>query len=207
MLEENLTSAPPVAPDNTNAPRMTQSQVFGKSELLDANKILQQILGISAGQVVADLGGGGGMFALESARLAGEQGQVYVVDIMKNTLADIESQARMAGLHNIKTVWSNLEIVGAAKIKDAIADFALLTNVLFQSKKHREILSEAYRLLKTGGLLLIIDWRDTKPGFTPPSELQVDPQNIINQAQQIGYNLIQDFQAGTYHFGLIFVKQ
>ncbi len=207
MPEENLTSVPPITSDSNNAPRLTQSQVFGKSELLDANKILQQILGISPGQVVADLGGGGGMFALESARLVGEQGQVYVVDIMKNTLADIESQARMAGLHNIKTVWSNLEIVGAAKIKDAMADFALLTNVLFQSKKHREILNEAYRLLKIGGMLLIIDWRDTKPGFTPPSDLQVDPQDIINQAQQLGYNLVQDFPAGTYHFGLIFVKQ
>lgn len=207
MPEENLINQTSGAEVNANQPRLTQSQVFGKSELLDATKILQEILGVSAGQVVADLGGGGGMFALESARLVGEQGQVYVVDIIKNILADIESKARMSGLHNIKTIWSNLEIVGAAKIKDAVADYALLVNVLFQSKKHREILNEAYRLLKSGGLLLVIDWRDTKPGFTPPSELQVDPNAVINHAQQLGYNLVQDFSAGNYHFGLIFVKQ
>ncbi|MCD4760455.1 methyltransferase domain-containing protein [bacterium] len=193
-----------LAPENT--PAANQAQVYGKSELLDAGKILTEILEIKTGQVVADLGVGGGFFTLQAARLVGEQGQVYAVDIMKEILNDIESQARMAGLYNIKTIWSNLEMVGAAKIPEETLHLAMLNNILFQSQKHYEMLTEASRLIMPSGRLLIIDWSDTGPGFTPDAKMQVDPNKIISQAQELGLILEQKFQAGKYHFGLIFSK-
>lgn len=179
----------------------------GKSELLDAGAILTEILGLQTGQIVADLGAGGGMFSIQAARLVGEQGQVYAVDIIRNTLSDIDSKARLSGLYNIKTVWSNLEIVGAAQIPEASLDAAMLVNVLFQSDKHKEMLTETNRLLKPGGKLLVVDWSDTKPGFTPDSSRQVNPDNLINIARQLSFILERKFQAGQYHFGLLFVKQ
>jgi SAM-dependent methyltransferase len=188
-------------------PRPNQRQVFGKSELLDAGKILSEILGLSTGKIVANLGAGGGMFTLQSARLVGEQGQVYAVDILKSALSDIDSKARMAGLHNIKTVWSNLEIVGAAKINDGLADFGLLINVLFQSKKHYEILAEAARILKNGGKLLVIDWSNGDSGLIPPSDMLVNPEKTIATCAELGLVLEQQFRAGQYHFGMIFIKQ
>ena len=189
-------------------PRPNQKQIFGKSELLDAGKILSEILGLSTGKIVANLGAGGGMFTLQSARLVGEQGQVYAVDILKSALSDIDSKARMAGLHNIKTVWSNLEIVGAAKINDGLADFDLLINVLFQSKKHHEILAEAARILKKGGKLLIIDWSNNNDsGLKPPSDMLVNPEKTIENCSELGLALEQQFRAGQYHFGMIFIKQ
>ncbi len=186
--------------------RATQKKAFGKSELLDSHKILAEILGITSGSRVADLGAGGGMFTMQSARLVGEGGQVYAVDVMKSTLSDIASQAQMAGLYNIKTIWSNIEILGATKIPEASLDFVLLVNVLFQSKKHKDMIAEGSRLLKKNGKMLIIDWSDTRPKFTPDSKLQVDPSTISKYAADLGLNLADQFQAGQYHFGLIFIK-
>lgn len=188
------------------APGPKQSQVFGRSELLNAGSILKDVLGMGPRHVVGDLGAGGGMFTMSAARLVGDQGQIYAVDVMRHVLGDIESKARMAGLNNIKTVWSNLEMVGAARIKEASLDFAMLINVLFQSQKHEAILAEAARLLKTGGKLLIIDWSDTRPGFAPANERQVDPQKIIRLATADGLSLEREFKAGNYHFGLILIK-
>jgi len=185
----------------------SQEQVFGKSELLNAATILKDILGLSIGSVVADLGAGGGMFTIQSARLVGDPGQVYSVDILKNTLSEIESKARMSGLYNIKTIWSNLEIVGATKIKETSLDFALLVNVLFQSSKHYEMMAEAARLLKQNGKLLIVDWDNTQPAFTPPSNMQVDPKKLNEYAQELGLALEKEFKAGQYHFGMIFIKK
>ncbi|MDP2812304.1 MAG: methyltransferase domain-containing protein, partial [bacterium] len=182
-------------------------QVFGKSELLDAGKILGEVLGLSTGKIVADLGAGGGMFSLQSARLVGAPGQVYAVDILKTVLSDIDSKARMSGLHNIKTIWSNLEVVGAAKINDGLLDFALAVNVLFQSKKHYEIMAEASRLLKSGGKLLIIDWSNSNSGLTPSSDRRVNPDKMTEICSQLGLILEQQFRAGQYHFGMIFRKQ
>lgn len=183
-----------------------QDQAFGRSELLNGGAILKDVLQIAPRSVVGDLGAGGGMFSLSAARLVGEQGQVYSVDIMKNALADIESKARMANLHNIKTIWSNLEMVGAAKIKENSLDYAFLVNVLFQSTKHFEIMAEASRLLKIGGRLLIIDWSDTRPGFAPNDMRRVDPASIREFATNLNLSLEREFKAGNYHFGLIFIK-
>jgi len=186
--------------------KKNQIAVFGKSELLNAHQILTQILKLKAGNRLADLGAGGGLFTLQAARLVGEQGEVYAVDIMKSILSDIDSKARMANLYNIKTVWSNLEILGATKIPEATLDFVLLVNVLFQSTATDKILAEAVRLLKNGGKMLIIDWSATTTGLGPHKDKQIDPNNIIRQAEVINLRLEQEFKAGQYHFGLIFVK-
>ena len=218
MLEENnnLTSnqvanqgQPNIAANTISeeaAPGPNQQQTFGKSELLDASKILKEILGLTIGNTVADLGAGGGMFTINAARIVSDQGQIYAVDILRQTLSEIESKARMSGLYNVKTIWSNLEIVGAAKIPEASLDFALLVNVLFQSKKHFEVLSEATRLLKPGGKLLVIDWSNTGPGFAPSSELQVDKTKLLDYANQLELSLVQEFKAGEYHFGIVLQK-
>lgn len=204
------TTAPAEPATAAPAPRVpvpNQEQTFGKSELLDAKSILQNVLGMTFGSVVADLGAGGGLFSLTAARIVGDQGQVYAVDIIKNTLSEIESKARMAGLYNIKTVWSNLEIVGATKIPDGSLDFAMIVNVLFQSKKHMEVMSEATRLLKPNGKLLIVDWSDTSPGFAPATNMRVDKGALMDNSASINLLLDKEFKAGEYHFGLIFIKQ
>lgn len=204
QLKEETTLPPTPAPPVTAQAEAQPN--FGKSELLDAGKILKEILGMQIGNVVGDLGAGGGMFSMAAARTVGDQGQVYAVDIIKSSLSEIESKARMSGLYNLKTIWSNLEIVGATKIKEASLDFALVVNVLFQSQKKYEILAEATRLLKVGGKMLIIDWSNTAPGFAPPAEMQVNKEELLKICEQLELSLVEDFRAGNYHFGLIFRK-
>lgn len=180
---------------------------LGRSELLDAGQILSNILLLQPGQMVGDLGAGGGMFATQAARLVGEQGQVYAVDVVKNVLSEMESKARMNGLHNIKTVWSNLEIVGATKIRESSLDSAIVVNVLHQSQKHYEIMAEGARLLKQGGRLMIIDWDENAPKFAPPDHMKVNKTKLNEFAEQLGLTLEKEFKAGNYHFGLIYIKQ
>lgn len=200
--EKELSRANPIK----NAQRPNQTAVFGKSELLNANQILSEILKLQIGHRVADLGAGGGMFTLQAARLVGDKGVVYAVDIIKNSLLDIESKARMANLYNIKTVWSNLEIVGATKIADETLDVVMLVNVLFQASETDKMIQEGARLLKNGGKMLIVDWSNSKPGIGPNSSRQIDPNKISAQAQAAGLSPQQEFAAGQYHFGLIFSK-
>ncbi len=192
-----------------NTPQSTnpnQEEVHGKSELLDAGVILRDFLQLKTGNMVGDLGSGGGLFSVQSSRLVGNQGQVYSVDILKSALSEIESKARMANLNNIKTIWSNIEIIGATQINDKSLDSVLLINVLFQSTKQLEIISEATRLLKEGGKLLIIDWSDASSSFSPATDRKVDPQTTIRHAEGLGLSLKKEFQAGKYHFGQIYSK-
>jgi len=201
MNNTNTKNSDPIT--STLAPQ----NIGGKSEMMDAGKILTELLQVKKGDMVADLGAGGGLFLMQAARLVGDQGQVYAVDVVKNILSELDSKARLSGLNNIKTIWSNLELIGATKINSATLDSAILVNVLHQSQKRLEILSEAVRLLKNGGKLLVIDWANNDLSFGPPKNMLAEPSEISDLATQINLELAQQFKAGPYHFGLIFVKK
>jgi len=201
MNNTNTKNSDPIT--STLAPQ----NIGGKSEMMDAGKILTELLQVKKGDMVADLGAGGGLFLMQAARLVGDQGQVYAVDVVKNILSELDSKARLSGLNNIKTIWSNLELIGATKINSATLDSAILVNVLHQSQKRLEILSEAVRLLKNGGKLLVIDWANNDLSFGPPKNMLAEPNEISDLATQINLELAQQFKAGPYHFGLIFIKK
>ena len=180
--------------------------ISGGNELLDPTAILAR-LGVKRGSRLADLGcGGAGHFIIPAAQLVGDSTIVYAVDIMKSVLRSVTSKATIEGVNNIKPVWSNLEVLNATKIPGQSLDFSLLINILFQSKDDESIIREAVRLLKPGGKLLIIDWNNVPTTIGPGVEDRITPAEIKTIAKKLNLNLIDEFDAGNYHFGLIFTK-
>lgn len=174
--------------------------------LLDPQAIFKR-LGLKAGDRIANLGcGGAGHFTAAAARLIGDKSTIYIVDILKSALKTTASKARLEGIANIKPVWANLEIAGATNVPENSLNFAFLINVLFESKKQENILAEAKRLLKSGGRLLVVDWSQAPSPFGPPQASRVNPAKLQDSAQKLNLKLIDQFQAGPYHFGLIFQK-
>jgi len=185
---------------------MDDQQIKGGHELLDPANILQNILQIPDGATVADLGVGSmAFFTLQSAKLVGNKGVVYACDIMKDVLNSMESKAKMAGLNNIKSVWTNLEVYGATKIPVPV-DYAVLVNTLFQTTKRQEVLREANRLLKPGGKLLIIEWRASSGPIGPDAKRRLAENEAESLATAAGFKKISNFIAGPSHYGLIFEK-
>ncbi len=184
-----------------------QPVLKGGTALLDANEVLRR-LDIKDSYVVADLGcGGGGHFVAPTAMMVGKNGKVYAVDIQKRVLQALKSQFELQKLTNIELVWSNLELYGAAKIPDASCDVAMIVNVLFQNTKHDIILQEAKRFLRSGGRLAILDWKEGSQPFGPPKELRIAKQKIREIAYEVGgLFLIDEFDAGRYHYVLVFRK-
>ncbi len=183
-----------------------QHAVGGK-ELLNIDDLLKRA-GVGVGMTVADLGcGNAAFFSLHAARLVGSEGAVYAVDILKSVLTSVQRAARQQGVATIRCVWANLEIPGATKIPAASADVALLVNTLFQSNKRLEVLREAVRMLKPGGRLLIVDWKQTGVTFGPSAKQRVSPEELRVAAKQLGLRERNSFEAGMYHFGLLFEKR
>ena len=178
----------------------------GGTGLLDPIKIFNR-LGIRDGMKIGDFGcGSSGYFPLSAARMVGNTGMVYAVDIMKSTLHEVSKKARLEGMDNIKIIWSNLEIYRGARVKDNYVDLGLLVNVLFQSKEYENIMKECTRMIKKGGKLLIIDWKNSKTAFGPPAVDRVDSAMVKNIAQKIGLELVEEFSPGEFHYGLILMK-
>lgn len=177
-----------------------------KTILFDIDKILAK-LSISETQKVADLGCGNfGFFVFPLAKLVGKKGRVYAVDILKDALKEIKNQADNYNLSQIETIWSDLEIFKATKIETDSLDAATLINLLSQANQKLNTLKEAARMIKTGGKLLIIDWKKSDIPFGPESEKRISSEEIKNFCLRLGLKINEEFNAGPYNYGLILTK-
>lgn len=181
-------------------------KISGGNILLDPYFIFEQI-GLGAEMKIADLGcGAAGHFVIPAAKIVGEKGIVYAVDLLKSVLEAVKSRARLEGVANIELVWSNLEIYGATKIQPESLDFVLLSNTLWQIKKREEMFHEAVRLIKKGGKIAVIEWMMGEAPLGPPPERRISKDYVRELAKKHGLSEEKEFKAGPYHYGLIFKK-
>ena len=159
-------------------------------------------LGIGDAMKVVDLGAGSGFYAIEAAKKVGSRGMVYAVDVQQDLLNKIKNSAGLVGLHNIEVVWGNIEKIGGTKLREGIADRAILSNTLFQIEPaDRDNLAlEAKRLLKPGGKLLVVDWQSGSPMSPKTLVPRMLAEGIFQKA---GFTLEKSFDAGDHHYGII----
>ena len=179
---------------------------MGGNALIDVNLILGKA---QAGDrmKLADFGcGSSGHFVFPAAGVIGRNGKVYAVDILKTALESIRRRSKHENLSNIEAIWSDIETFGATKIEAGSIDVGLLINTLYQSHKRAEIMREVIRMIKKGGKLIIVEWKNTNSPFGPPAEGRVKKDLLRIAAKKLGLQLEDEFEAGAYHYGLMFTK-
>lgn len=178
----------------------------GGNALLDVNFILEKAK-VKEKMKVADLGcGASGHFVFPVSHLVGNKGTIYAVDILKTSLETVKKRARQENIKNIITIWSDLEMFKATKIEAESLDVGLLINTLYQSRKRAEILRESIRMIKKGGLLLVIEWEDISSPLGPPPEERVNIEQLEKVCEKLGLKIEEQFDAGEYHYGVLFNK-
>ena len=168
--------------------------------------IIVNEFGLMPGMNVADFGSGAGYFTIIIAERVGKEGKVYALDIMETALDSVRAKAKAVGLENVEAIRTNLEVIGGSGLADQSQDVVLLANILFQSEKKSDIIREAKRVLKDGGSLIIIDWKKDAGGFGPPDSLRTDEMAMRSLAVGEGLVFERNFNAGQFHFGMIFRK-
>jgi SAM-dependent methyltransferase len=106
------------------------------------------------GETVLDLGSGGGIDVLLSARRVGPSGFAYGVDMTDEMLTLARGNAAKAGATNVEFVKGTIENV---PLPDASVDVIISNCVINLSVDKRAVLAEMYRLLKPGGRIGISD--------------------------------------------------
>ncbi len=162
--------------------------------------------GLREGMVVADFGSGAGYFTILMGKLVGKSGKVTALDVLESALDSVRVKAKAAGLDNVVTTRANLEVLGSSGLAGDSQDMVLLANILFQSDKKELIFREAIRVLKKGGLLVVIDWKKGAGGFGPPDNLRTDKEQMKSVITAEGFIFERDINAGTFHYGMMFRK-
>lgn len=178
----------------------------GTGGFLEPSKILG-LLGIRPGMTVADFGCGGGYFSIPAARMVGDGGKVFAIDIQKQATENVRSKANLEHLLQLETVWADLESPKGSRLPDAATDFVLIANILFQAEKKREVLSEAWRVMRTGGSLVVLEWDDHPFPAGPAMPLRVPKDRAEALAKEAGFTREREIEAGSHHYGLLFKKQ
>lgn len=164
-------------------------------------------LNIKEGDLVADLGCGQfGYFVFKIAPVVGQTGLVYAVDVLPPVLEDIKKQAYLENYPQVRTVWSDLEIFKGTNIESSSVDKALLVNVLSQSEKKVDIIREAVRILKRGGLLLIADWKNDALLFGPEVDKRLKFEALKQAAAKLNLTTIEEFEVGENYHALLLKK-
>ncbi len=174
--------------------------------LIDPFSIFSKV-GLTKGMKVADMGcGRTGHFVFPAARIVGETGVVYAVDILKDVLESINSWVRSHALSNIQVVWSDIEAVNKTPIPPKSLDMCFYMNVMFAIKNKQAVLTEASRLIKSDGQIVVVDWAKRLGALGPSDEEMVDPKQLAEIADQCGLKLVQNILVSNYHYCLIFKK-
>lgn len=164
-------------------------------------------LGLREGVQVADFGAGSGAYALALARVVGKNGRIYAIDVQQDLLLRIKNLATNTGLSNIETIWADIEKKEATTLKSDFLDMVVIANTLFQIHDKKAVLVEAFRVLKVGGTLVLVDWRDSFNGLGPPASDVVHEEDASVLARDAGFMYDRIIPAGAYHYGLLYTKE
>jgi len=174
-----------------------------ETQFLNPDEIIKQI-GLKPGAQVGDLGCGTGYMSFAGSRFIGEKGRIFAVDVQKYVLEQVKKEAQMENLANITTIWSDLEIAGATDVAEHSLDMVFFVNVLFQVQNKQAIFTEAKRLLKQDGKVLVVEWKPGDMSIGPDADKRVDLANIRQIAQTSALSEEKEINAGKYHFGILF---
>ncbi len=145
------------------------------------------IASLSPGDIVLDLGSGGGFDAFLAAAEVGEGGRVIGVDMTPDMISKARSNAEQGNFGNVEFRLGEIEHLPVA---DASIDVVISNCVIYLSPDKLQVFRETYRVLKAGGRLAI---SDVVASTELPEEMRNDP--YLHSACVAGAVLIDELEA------------
>ena len=198
---------PPAAPQaehrKTSEPYTGDLSIFdspGRDERLQINRVMD-ILGISQGKIVADIGAGSGWFAVRASKRVGDTGSVFAVDINAEAIRYIDHRIQEENLHNVKTIRSKSDdpLLPPGKV-----DAVLLLKTYHEVAQPVVLLRNLRRSLANGARVGIIDRNGNGENHGVGREV------VIREAAEAGYQLREQYdfvKADKVDYFLVFTAK
>jgi ubiquinone/menaquinone biosynthesis C-methylase UbiE len=131
------------------------------------------------------------------AEAAGENGKVYAVDNSDRMQEAIN--ARKPPPQLIPVMADVLE----TGLDDGIADICLLAFILHEVREQEKLIAEAYRLIKPGGRIIVVEWRIDSEQPSPPKHRRISRERIEELFASAGLKLTDYIERTKAHYAAI----
>ncbi len=152
-----------------------------------------EVLAITAGTKVADVGAGDGEWSLAIAEKVGSSGRVFATEVDSDEIRAIEKKVAISGLDNITVIRGDQKESG---LPDACCDAILLRLVYHHFVDPASMLASLRRALMPGGQLAVIDitpqshWRSLQ-GVPDRGGHGISPEELVAELTGHGFRLVE----------------
>lgn len=149
-----------------------------------------QNLNIKPGDVVADIGSGGGFYSFEFAKKVGESGKVLALDTEPELLDYINQEMQKQGITNIQTILTKNDDLGLAENS---VDLMFLRNVYHHLPEPIKYFARIKKYLKPHGRVAIIEYKKRRFNLFLRGRHYTPEPEIVNTMTRCGYNISNRF--------------
>lgn len=154
-----------------------------RAENLQIDRVMD-ILKISEGKSVADIGAGSGWFTTKAATRAGAGGKVYAVEINTEAIEYINDRAKRENFTNIQTV---LGAEDDPKLPENSVDAALILKTYHEIAQPVKVLNNLKKSLRKDALVGVIDRNGDG------ADHGIAKQQVIDEFKRAGFSLQEDY--------------
>jgi ubiquinone/menaquinone biosynthesis C-methylase UbiE len=163
--------------------------------------ILVKSLNLTAGMQIADIGAGTGFLLREIAKLVGEQGQVFAVDIQPEMLGKLK---------NLQKNYRNITPILASELKTNLApnstDLAIMVDVYHELAYPFEVIQDTMQALKKNGRLALVEYRGEDDSVPIKSSHKMTEAQIIKEMSVHGLQYEKTIKNLPWQHIVIFTK-
>ena len=151
-------------------------------------EVMWDALGKPAPDVIVEIGAGTGTFAETFARMA-PGATVYAADVEPAMVAWMTEHRASTGAGAIRPVLAGETSV---PLEDGIADLVVMVNLHHELAEPASTYAEAYRLLRSGGAVMAVDWLPGSGGERPPERVRASAETIACHLRAAGFVDVAD---------------
>jgi ubiquinone/menaquinone biosynthesis C-methylase UbiE len=156
-------------------------------------------IGLKPGLKFIDIGCGIGFFTIPAAKIVGNEGRVYALDINEEAIDMIRKRAEKEGLNNLTLRVGKAEETTFCKY---CADIVFFGINLHDFANPEKVLINAKKMLKSKGRLIDLDWKKESMEIGPPIDIRFDKQKAMDLIRSANFE-IETIKNLRYHYLII----
>jgi ubiquinone/menaquinone biosynthesis C-methylase UbiE len=179
----------------------------GKSsfELINTSELFAHITIHPSAQVL-DVACGVGRYSIEIAKLLGEKGAVYAVDLWDEGIESLKAAIRESDIPNIHPI--KADITKHIPLDNKSVDFCLMATILHDLSPEEQdaTLKEVVRILKPDGVLALVEFKKIDKGPGPPMHIRISEHEAEEEITPYGFRKTYQGEVGEFNYLMNFKK-